>query len=267
MKKTSKLALKLLHWLVVREGGREGGREGEESIFLEKFLELPENEMSKMGLSMHVREGGKEGVGEGGVEALELLSLLLTRHRSTLTEGGKEGGGEEGLLLLLLPEEEGQLTFIRWLQRSASEEQLRERIERQRAEREGGREGGLGGGREGGRCLDPLGLDKINFDFKGPGLTEQPQARPEGGKEGGREGGRAGMVGAKDRMFLLQKLQLATVGGGGGEGGREGGRKQGGGGGEKYTRNRSRALRATMAGGKEEGREGGGRGLIDRAAG
>ncbi|KAM3567275.1 hypothetical protein VYU27_010576, partial [Nannochloropsis oceanica] len=66
------------------------------------------------------------------------------------------------------------------------------------------------------------------------------------------------MVGTKEQIFLLQKLQLATVGGEGGEGGREGGRKQGGRGGGKYTRNRSRALKATKAGGRDGGREGGG---------
>ncbi|KAM3567776.1 hypothetical protein VYU27_010083 [Nannochloropsis oceanica] len=159
LKKVSKFALKLVHWLVVREGGREAGREGEESIFLEKFLELSENDLPQMELSMHVREGGREGGREDGAEALELLSLLLTRHKCTLPEGGKDGGGEGGgggteqLLLLLLPEEEVQLRFIQWLQQSASEEDLRERIERQRARREGGREGGGGGGGGEGACL------------------------------------------------------------------------------------------------------------------
>jgi len=260
LKKVSKFALKLVHWLVVREGGREAGREGEESIFLEKFLELSENDLPQMELSMHVREGGREGGREDGAEALELLSLLLTRHKCTLPEGGKDGGGEGGgggteqLLLLLLPEEEVQLRFIQWLQQSASEEDLRERIERQRARREGGREGGLEGGKEEGGVLDPLGLNKINVNFEWQGSSEQQQARPEGG----REGGRAGMVGTKEQIYLLQKLQLATVGGEGGEGGREGGRKQGGRGGGKYTRNRSRALKATKAGGRDGGREGGG---------
>jgi hypothetical protein len=48
---------------------------GGENLFLEKFLELNEDELKKMQLSMHIRSSDD-------TEAFELLFLLLSRHKS-----------------------------------------------------------------------------------------------------------------------------------------------------------------------------------------
>ncbi|GAB5035841.1 Hypothetical protein NocV09_03000520, partial [Nannochloropsis oceanica] len=88
----------------------------------------------------------RNGSDAGRIKALKNFQDYVDRVGRMA--GGRGGGGTEQLLLLLLPEEEVQLRFIQWLQQSASEEDLRERIERQRARREGGREGGLEGGKE-----------------------------------------------------------------------------------------------------------------------
>lgn len=48
---------------------------GGENLFLEKFLELNEEELKKMQLSMHIRSSDDS-------EAFELLFLLLSRHKS-----------------------------------------------------------------------------------------------------------------------------------------------------------------------------------------
>lgn len=53
-----------------------GGLSGGENLFLEKFLELAEDELKKMQLSMHIRSSPDDS------EAFELLFLLLSRHKS-----------------------------------------------------------------------------------------------------------------------------------------------------------------------------------------
>lgn len=166
----------------------------------------------------------------------------------------------------LLPEPEAQAQFTRWLQQSASEQQLIDRVEKQRAALAsaasanqakvppgfgalGGAVGGAGGGAGGAApCLDPLGLNN-NLN-----LASTEQLRPKSAMPGAQAGGGKGgpLLGAKDRMFLLQRLQQAALGGGGssaqGQGAGAGASAAKRSGGGKYTRNKARALKSASAG-------------------
>lgn len=173
----------------------------------------------------------------------------------------------------LLPEPAAQAQFTHWLQQSASEQQLIDRVQKQRAALAsasasgatagagakglppglagpgpGGAGGAGSGSGAGAPCIDPLGLNN-NLD-----LVSAEQAQPKSSMPGGAggKGGGGALLGAKDRMFLLQRLQQAALGGGGSGGSSQGAGAAGPGkgaaaAGGKYTRNKARALKSAAA--------------------
>jgi hypothetical protein len=91
-------------------------------------------------------------------------------------------------------------------------------------------------------CLDPLGLNN-NLD-----LVSAEQMRPKSTMSGTQAGGKGGpLLGAKDRMFLLQRLQQAAMDGGSSGAHGPGTSAAAKGGGGKYTRNKARALKSASA--------------------
>jgi hypothetical protein len=159
----------------------------------------------------------------------------------------------------LVADPNAQAKFVRWLQQSAHEQELISKINLTRTATKVDEAGGEPGGgvsptagslrgptgapkgeagallpadmqKDAVRSLDPLGVNHIDLVS-----TENARVKVDAGQAGGARRGSGTLLGSKDRLNLLQKLQQAPFGSAGAH-------KD-----KKYNRDKSRALRATPA--------------------